>query len=78
MADLVCIRVFESRLEAEMAAGLLSGSDVYARVQSDDAGGTTPALLPVTGGAKLLVRREDVERASEILRAMSSDESEDE
>ena len=71
--ELVCIRTYESRIEAGMAAGVLSSNEIPVEVMSDDAGGTTPALLTVTGGAKIMVRAKDAKRADELLNAIELD-----
>jgi hypothetical protein len=73
MEEIVCIKTFERRVEAEMARGLLQNSGIEAQVLSDDMGGTNPAILTSTGGSKLFVRAEDSERAAEILAVASND-----
>ncbi len=73
MEEIVCIKTFERRVEAEMAKGLLQNSGIEAQVLSDDMGGTNPAILTSTGGSKLFVRAEDSERAAEILAVASND-----
>ncbi len=68
--DAVVIETFASRIEAEMAAGLLESEGVPALVMADDAGGAYPALQ-FTRGVRLLVAAEDQYRAREILRDMA-------
>ncbi len=78
MEEVVCVKTFELRAEAEMAMELLQNAGIEAQVLSDDMGGTNPAILSATGGSRLLVRAEDLKKASEILSSMSPDsESED-
>ena len=67
MTDLVCVRTYELRAVAEMAAGLLAGNGIDARVFSDDVGGTNPAVLSSTGGARLMVRASDADDARDVL-----------
>jgi len=67
--DAVVLETFSSRIEAEMAAGLLESEGVPAMVMADDAGGAYPSLQFVRG-VRLLVAAEDQYRAREILRAM--------
>jgi hypothetical protein len=64
MARFVCVRVFPSRLEAEMARGLLESFGVASWVATDDAGGLYPFQLSGRG-ARLMVeerQHEDVVR----------------
>jgi len=68
--DAVVINTFPSRIEAEMAAGLLESEGVPAMVLADDAGGAYPSLQFVRG-VRLLVAAEDQYRAREILRDMA-------
>jgi len=60
------VEKFNTRLEAEMAAGLLESEGINARVLADDAGGTYPPLQMVRG-VRLVVASEDEARAREIL-----------
>jgi hypothetical protein len=73
MADtqLVVVRSFRDRFEADLAQSALEAAGIESLVRSDDAGGMRPALT-FSNGAELVVRIEDVERASEILRTAPS------
>jgi len=62
-ADLVVVSTFRSTPDAEIAKGVLNEAGIDAMIRSDDAGGMYPAI----GGAELLVRTEDVQRANEAL-----------
>jgi hypothetical protein len=64
--EAVVLEKFTSRLEAEMAAGLLEAEGIQAFVSADDAGGTYPPLQYL-GGVRLIVFMEDEPRAREIL-----------
>jgi hypothetical protein len=64
------LETFHSRIEAEMAAGLLESEGVEAMVLADDAGGAYPSLQFVRG-VRLMVAAEDAYRAREILRDMA-------
>ncbi len=68
--DAIVLETFSSRIEAEMAAGLLESEGVPAMVMADDAGGAYPALQ-FTRGVRLMVAAEDQYRAREILKAMA-------
>jgi hypothetical protein len=62
---LVPIETFVNRIEAELARGALTAAGIDAVVSNDDAGGVyASAMRP---GSRLLVREEDVERATQIL-----------
>ena len=68
--DAIVLETFASRIEAEMAAGLLESEGVPAMVLADDAGGAYP-MLQFIRGVRLLVYREDEARAREILKDMA-------
>ena len=55
MTTLVCVQTFRTRAEAELAQAALEAAGIPASVRADDAGGTEPALVLTTGGAKVLV-----------------------
>ncbi len=67
MADLICIKNFNNRIEAELAKSFLENRDIEATVSADDCGGWYPHLLFGTGGARLLVKEEEAQKALEIL-----------
>ena len=68
--DAIVLETFSSRIEAEMAAGLLESEGVEAMVMADDAGGAYP-MFQFIRGVRLLVYREDEARAREILKDMA-------
>ncbi|MGA3295018.1 MAG: DUF2007 domain-containing protein [Candidatus Acidiferrales bacterium] len=63
--ELVVIRDYRDKLEAELAHGALQAAGIESMIRGDDAGGTEPGLW--MSGVKLLVRAEDAKRAAEIL-----------
>jgi len=63
--ELVVVRDFLNRAEAEIAQGALEAEGVHSIVQADDAGREEPGLW--MGGVKLLVRPVDLRAANEIL-----------
>ncbi|MGA7578675.1 MAG: DUF2007 domain-containing protein [Desulfobaccales bacterium] len=67
--DAVVLETFYSRIEAEMAAGLLESEGIPAMVMADDAGGAYPSLQFLRG-VRLMVAAADRYRAREILKAM--------
>ena len=61
--DLVSVSTFPSTVDAEIAKGVLDEVGIESMIRSDNAGGMYPAI----GGAELLVRAEDAEKATEAL-----------
>jgi hypothetical protein len=64
--DLVVVGTFLNRIDAELAQGALEAADIESMVAADDAGGERPGLW--MGGVRLLVRANDAEQASSILK----------
>jgi hypothetical protein len=65
MDDLQVIRTFINNVDAELARGALEAAGIASMIRADDCGGTRPHLW--MGGVELLVRRDDVERAEDVL-----------
>lgn len=65
MTDLVVVGTYLTGIDAELARSVLEAAGVDCMVRADDCGGLRPHLW--MGGIELLVRREDRERAEEIL-----------
>ncbi len=68
--DAVVLETFASRIEAELAAGLLESEGIPTLIVADDASSALPPLQ-FTRGVRLLVAAEDRYRAREILRDMA-------
>lgn len=64
-ADLVVIRTYLNRVDAEIAKGALDAAEIESMISADDAGGLRPGLW--MGGVRLLVRVEDADRATDVL-----------
>ena len=65
-SELVVVRTFGDRIEADLAHSALEAAGIASMVSGDDAGGVQPGLW--TGeGVALLVREEDATIAREIL-----------
>ena len=75
--DLVVIRTFPNDVLAQVAASCLEASGIRAVIFADDAGGAYPALQGYSG-VRLLVMREDEERAIEVLESIGEPEGEPE
>lgn len=67
MSDLVSVVSFPSRVEAEVAKGLLESQGIVALIVADDAGGARPYPMSYSYGVSLQVRAFDLERAREVL-----------
>jgi len=65
MNDLVVVGTYLTGLDADLARSVLEAAGVDCMVRADDCGGLRPHLW--MGGIELLVRREDCERAGEVL-----------
>jgi hypothetical protein len=63
--DLVVVRTYLNRIDAELAHGALRAAGIESMIEADGAGGTQPGLW--MGGVKLLVRADDAAQAGEIL-----------
>jgi hypothetical protein len=62
-SDLVVVATFPSATDAQIAKGVLDEVEIESLIRADNAGGMIPAI----GGADLLVRAEDVQKANEAL-----------
>jgi hypothetical protein len=67
--DLVAVSTFRSAAEAQIAKGVLDEAGIESMIRSDNAGGMYPAI----GGAELIVRVADAEKAAEALSNGSAD-----
>jgi hypothetical protein len=65
--ELVPVGTFRSRLEAEMAKGLLEAHGIPSYVSADDAGGMNPPALQCDLGVRLIVRSLDLIPARRLL-----------
>jgi hypothetical protein len=60
---LITISTFPSAADAVIAKGVLDDEGIESMIRTDDGGGMYPAI----GGAELLVRSEDADKAREAL-----------
>lgn len=67
MANLICIKTYNNRVEANLAKGLLVTNGVEAVISADDASGSYGSNVAF-GGVRLLVKKEDVQKALELLK----------
>ena len=68
MSDLICIKNYNNRTEAELVKSLLESNGIEAIVSADDCGGMRPHLLLGTNGTRLLVKEEDAQKALDVLK----------
>lgn len=68
MADLIKIKVFAYRHEAEMIKGFLEKEGIKSVIIADDVGGHRPDIAFIRGGVGLLVSKEDEPKANEALK----------
>ena len=64
--ETIVVRIFNNELDAGLAQQLLHDAGVEAFAFKDDAGGMEPHLQ-LTGGVRLVVSRDNAERAQQIL-----------
>ncbi|MBN4054753.1 hypothetical protein JYT87_03500 [Nitrospira defluvii] len=63
----VGLHLFPSRLEAEMMGEILRQSEIPFLIQSEDIGIFGPSAAPAPGGARMVVRKADLDIAKDLL-----------
>ena len=76
MSDLKIIKIFSSRIEAEIARSFLQSNDINSIIISDDAGSMYPSQDMVSG-VRLMVSAKDFQGAEELLNALEFETVED-
>ena len=66
MENLATLKIFNTRIEAEVLRSLLESSGIKSWILSDDAGSMYPSQASING-VRLMVRDEDFKTASELL-----------
>ena len=66
--NLVCVKTFENRKDAEVAQGLLEQYEINSDVQAEDSGSMRPHLA-VGAKARLMVEENKSEKAKKVLEA---------
>lgn len=61
---------FPSRMDAEMIGEILKNARIAYLIQSEDIGIFGPGAGPSPAGARLMVRKEDLQEAKELLRGL--------
>lgn len=65
MTDLICVKKFADRHDADVAKSVLDANKIESFIQTDDAGGMYPFM---TEGIRLFVKKTDVQKAKKILK----------
>ena len=76
MSDLKILKIFGTRIEAEIARGFLQSNDINAIIISDDAGSMYPSQ-DIVSGVRLMVGEKDFRNAKELLDALEFETEED-
>ena len=66
MENLTTLKIFNTRIEAEVLRSLLESSGIKSCILSDDAGSMYPAQASING-VRLMVRDEDFKTVSGLL-----------
>jgi hypothetical protein len=66
LENLTTLKIFSTRIEAEVLKSLLESNDIKSWIMSDDAGCMYPAQASVNG-VRLMVRDEDFITANDLL-----------
>jgi hypothetical protein len=67
MSELITIKTYGSRIEAEIDKGLLQSNSIKSLISADDCGGMRPHMA-FTGGVSLMINEKDMDRAKDILK----------
>ena len=67
--ELVAVKAFRNRLEAELAQNLLAVHGIPSFVSAEDAGGMRPPPFSFAAGVQLIVRSLDLIPARRVLKA---------
>jgi hypothetical protein len=67
MAELVTVKTFSSRPEAEIAKGILVANKIPAIITADDGGGMYAIPITFSAGVEVKVHEKDVKLARELL-----------
>jgi len=79
MKDLVVLKTFLYRHEAEMTKNILAEEGIETIISADDLGTCRPHLTFGLGGVKLLVKKENLKKSQKILESLKvgADDKED-
>ena len=63
---MITVKTFNSRIEAELAKGLLESEGIHSIVTADDQGGLVPGMA-FSNGVELKVNPEDAEESRRLI-----------
>lgn len=66
MNDFITVKVFNTKIEAEIAKSFLASNNIDSYILTDDVGSMYPSTQNVSG-VKLYVKNKDAEKANELL-----------
>lgn len=75
--NLVVVKAFGNRIEAELAKGALENAGIQATMQADSVGGMREHIAWSGAGFQILVREQDAAAALHALTPITDTESED-
>ncbi len=70
MTDFICIYKTLDSFEANLIKSRLESADIFCAINSNDASGTLPYLQFLEGGIEILVHKDDLKSAQEIIQEM--------
>ncbi|MDY6787461.1 MAG: DUF2007 domain-containing protein [candidate division WOR-3 bacterium] len=70
------LSIYNEKSEAEIVRGLMESEGIDCHIVTDDAGGIYPQF-DLTQGVALVVVREDLERAKELLASFDEEKTDD-
>lgn len=74
MADLITVKRYNTRIEAEMAKGFLEANDIKAMITADDEGGAFPfPFQPSINSVQLIVSKKDMIQALDLLETVHNE-----
>lgn len=74
MKELTVVMTFDSRIEAEIASGLLTEQGIESIIRADDCGGMLMGVSLIRkGGIKIMVTEENLGKAEEALTILNGE-----
>jgi len=78
MDELVLLKSYYHKHDAEIAIGLLKDAGINTILQSDDLGGLRPHLTLGMGNNRVMIQKKDAEKALDVIKTLQEDLSEEE
>lgn len=74
MGDVICVKTFGTRLDAEVAKSVLAANGIYSYICGDDVGGLGYGVGFTSGGIRLVTAKRDARDALRVLGGTDSGE----